>query len=391
MTSCVVEHGHIHEHDHRKQSSLELGQQSLVMGDLETAIQHLKTELASESDAAVDAHLLLAEALWQKSGGRGTVDALPHYESAAALAHKSGDHTKEGMIALGHGFALSKLGQAAAARKRLVHAISLAEADGNMEAAKFANNMLAQIGDVPDPADEAEVTRKTWRQFAEAMTSGKPVQLFLRGTIAAPSDKASWTGVSRLRSAGCGQIDNVDVEKPGDCVPEGLLAISRSPHLEFPQLFINGYELEGWLDMTVDHLRQKLEEAGVSLGEMAPAEPCHGTAAFSDGLQAWEVALVELVSKEGVGDWNAKAKVLQEHMPALIADTTREIGTDDIIDESSALQAAWERLAPIIKNKLSSQPEMPCGHSCETCPTRHDCHLHDAVDGGKIKDIEDLG
>jgi glutaredoxin-related protein len=398
MMSCSEEH-HVHHvgksggyenNDKRRQSSLELGQQSLLRGDFEAAIQHLNAELLSEGDGVVDAHLLLAEALWQRSGGRGDAEALQHYEAAAALAHKAGDYTKEGMVALGHGFALSKLGQAAAARNRLEHARSLAEADGNLEAAKFVSNMLAEISDVPDPEDEAEVTRKTWSQFAEAVASGKSVQLFLRGTIAAPSDSASWTGAARLRAVGCQQFESMDVETPGDCVPEGLQAISRSPHLKFPQLFIQGSELEGWLDITVDQLRQRLEEAGVSLGEMPAAEPCHGTAAFTDGLDAWEVALVELVSKEGAGDWHAKAKVLLDHMPALMAATTREMKTDDVADEAVALQAAWDRLAPIIKDKLGKQPEMPCGHSCETCPTRHDCQLHDAVEGGKVKDIEDL-
>merc|ERR1712176_1380744 len=95
--------------------------------------------------------------------------------------------------------------------------------------------------------------------------------------------------------------------------------------------------------------------------------------------EPWEVALVELVSKDGVGDWPGKAERLRELN--LCSDASGPAA------DASALEAAWHRLAPLVKEKLDKQADMPCGHSCNTCPTRHDCQLHDAV--GQVADIED--
>lgn len=163
-------------------------------------------------------------------------------------------------------------------------------------------------------------------------------------------------------------------------MPEGLLGIADSPHLQFPQLYIAGVVQDSrWLDLADTELREQFAAAGVQLREPQKAEPCHGSSAFSDGLEAWEVALVELVSQDGAGNWEAKAATLSAR------DTSTSSGPSD----AAGLQAAWERLAPIVKEKLEKQPEMPCGHSCSTCPTRHDCQLHDAV-GAPLRDLEDL-
>jgi glutaredoxin-related protein len=369
-----------------------------MSGDPATAIEHLQAELARDGGATVDVHMLLAEALWQKSEGRGDEAALQHYEAAAKLAKGAGDSTKEGMIALGHGFALNMLGRSAAARRRLEHAKALAEADGNKEAAHFASNILQQVGQADPEAEDSALMRSMWTQFAEAVSADRPAQLFLLGTLARPLDEASSKGVARLRSAGCRQIDFLNVEEPGEHVPEGLQAVSRSPHLTFPQLFLEGKELQGWLDLTAEELRERLQKSGLELGEIPEAEPCHGATAFSDGLEPWEVAVVELVAKEGAGDWLEKAKQLAEHLPAVLAaakapapDLASAASKGELALEAAALEEAWTRLAPIVKDKLDQQPEMPCGHSCATCPTRHDCQLHDAVEGGGIRDIEDLG
>jgi glutaredoxin-related protein len=375
------------------ESLFELGQRALTCGDPDAAAEHLQAELLREE--SIDAHLLLAEALWQKSRGRGDEAALPHYEAAAKLARAAADATKEGMIALGHGFALNQLGRPSAARARIEYARALAEADGNKQAAQFASSLLRQVGESTPMTEDSELMRTMWKQFAEAVSATMPAFLFLRGTLARPSDEASSKGVARLRAAGCRHIESLDVDQPGDHVPEGLQGVSKSPHLEFPQLFVEGKELLGWLELTPDELRQRLERAGMELGEVPASEPCHGATAFSDGLEPWEVALVEVVSKEGSGDWDGKAKMLEEHLPDIMAAETESYSNDipdsNLATGAAALEAAWERLAPLVREKLDKQPEMPCGHSCATCPTRHDCQLHDAVDGGGLRDMEDLG
>lgn len=70
---------------------------------------------------------------------------------------------------------------------------------------------------------------------------------------------------------------------------------------------------------------------------------------------------------------------------------SNDIPDSNLATGAAALEAAWKRLAPLVREKLEKQTEMPCGHSCATCPTRHDCQLHDAVDGGGLRDMEDLG
>lgn len=387
------DNGHSSDEGHGGgESLLEQGQRCLMSGDPSGAVKHLEAELTREGGATVDAHLLMAEALWQESQGKGNEVALTHYEAAAELAKKAGDSTKEGMIALGYGFALNMLGRTTAARSQLEHAKALAEAAGNIPAAKFASNLLTQVEQKAPAAEDSELMRVMWSQFAEAVSADKPAQLFLRGTLARQIDEPSSKAVARLRAAGCNKIDCLDIEQPGEHVPEGLHAVSRSPHLEFPQLFLEGKEFPGWLDLTPEHLREKLQQSGLELGDMPEAEPCHGSSAFSDGLEPWEVALVEVISKDGAGEWVAKAKALKEHLPAALAaakshKNIAEPKTEFAL-EAAALEEAWDRLAPLVKEKLDTQPEMPCGHSCATCPTRHDCQLHDAVEGGGLKDTE---
>lgn len=352
---------------------MQAGQLCLRHGDVAGAVRHLQAALQEPGGESIDAHLLLAEALWQLSGGSGTEDALPHYEAAAALA-KVSDGSKEGMIALGHGFALSQLGRAEAARERLLFAKLLAEKDGNAEAVSFISRILDQVQEPPRPGPE--MIKATWSNFAEAFVLGKQAVIFMRGSLSFPLDDKSQRGASRLRAVGSMRIETVDMCAPGSDMPEGVQGLSDSAFLDLPQLYLRGSPVDGWLELPIDSLRQRLEEAGVQVGDPAP-EPCHGTAAFSDGLEPWEVAFVELVSQEGPGDWPSKlSKLAAKHADALPAD-------------AQSLESSWLRLAPVVKAKLEKQPEMPCGHSCNTCPTRHDCKLHDAV--GDVRDIEDLG
>lgn len=386
-------HAHAHtdedEHKEKDESSLAqlMGQQCLARGDFASAIEHFEQALATVeteplAKVALDLHLLLAEALWQSSGGRGTERALPHYEAAAALAQAAGDTQREGMVALGHGFALSQLGDAASARGRLAHAKSLAEADGNVGAVQFAERLLAQVGTPPATGEEAVLD--AWRQFAESFAAGKPVVLFYRGPSEAPADEASRTAAARLRACGCSGVELVDVCARGPNVPEGFQSLADSPHVVLPQLFLSGKQLPGWEELSSEALREKFVAARVELTEPPPPEPCHGASAFAEGLQPWEVALVKIISKDGAGNWQAIAEQLASRGfdAALFSPAGGETA-------ARALEVAWQRLAPDVREKLDSQPEMPCGHSCSTCPTRHDCQLHDAISGG-VKDIEAL-
>ena len=165
----------------------------------------------------------------------------------------------------------------------------------------------------------------------------------------------------------------VDLSETGPELPGGLQTLA-DVGIELPQLYLKGASVERWMGLEASELRRMLQDSGVTMKDPAESEPCHG--AFSDGLADWEVALVEMVSISGAGDWEVKSRSLAEK------------GFQNAPATGKALEKAWQELSPSIKVKLESQPEMPCGHSCSTCPTRHDCQLHDAV--GHVRDIEDL-
>lgn len=355
---------------------VELGQTCLRERDFAGAIRYLEDALKLPGSDALDAHLLLAEALWGSGGGS---TALPHYEAAAALAAEAGNTSKQGMIAVGFGFALKTLGRPAEARERFLHARQLAEADGNAGAVRFVTSLLEQIQSETLPAQgERDTIQTTWRQFSESVAAGEPAVLFLKGSFASPADLAGRRGVTKLRAAGAANVRAIDVSSRSADIPEGLQTLSDSPHLPFPQLFVSGAEVTDWLDATPEKLRDLLGRAGVQLVE-PHVEACHGSDAFTDGLEPWEAALVQLVSKLGAGSWQEVA----ENM------CNQGFGAPSLGDSSPEMfERAWQRLLPSIRDKLAGQPEMPCGHSCDTCPTRHDCQLHSAVESAR--DIEDL-
>mmetsp|Transcript_98502 Transcript_98502/g.248700 ORF Transcript_98502/g.248700 Transcript_98502/m.248700 type:complete len:355 (+) Transcript_98502:127-1191(+) len=102
------------------------------------------------------------------------------------------------------------------------------------------------------------------------------------------------------------------------------------------------------------------------------AAPCEGGGA--PNMSDLERALLALVARDGAGRWEEKAS---------------ELASQGVVD-SAALRAEdvaemWGRMAPEVKRITDADEKMSCGHSCSTCPTRHDCKVHDA-----IRDIEDL-
>eukprot|EP00930_Biecheleria_cincta_P090760 TRINITY_DN80215_c0_g1_i1.p1 TRINITY_DN80215_c0_g1~~TRINITY_DN80215_c0_g1_i1.p1 ORF type:complete len:355 (-),score=85.39 TRINITY_DN80215_c0_g1_i1:116-1180(-) len=347
-------------------SWFEQGQQLLQAGDAAAAVKHLEQAATDLPDGLdLDGHLLLAEALWQQAGQGGTTAALPHYEAAARLAREAEDSSKEAAVSIGHGFALLQLNDLAAARCKLLRAKEVSETDGNTAAVQFVGQLLKQTEAGMSPQESAKAT---WLSFAEAYTNKNRPVLFMRGKVKEPLDEPSALGVAKLKAAGVHSMKVVDV-----CDPDsGLQAADIG--IDFPQLYVAGAPVHSWMDMPVDELNKFLWKSGVVMTEPSKKEECHG--AFSEGLEAWEVALVELVSKEGATDREAKfAELAKRDLQALPL-------------TAAALEQEWQRLAPIVKEKLETQPEMPCGHSCNTCPTKHDCQLHDAV--GHVRDIEDL-
>ena len=106
-------------------------------------------------------------------------------------------------------------------------------------------------------------------------------------------------------------------------------------------------------------------------------EVARAVATSGDGWSKEEESLlVQLVARDGSGMWQDKA--------AELSSTHRVDGTSLSGEE---VESRWDEIAPRVKERLLEiEQERECGHTCATCPTRHDCQLHEAVG----IDIEDL-
>eukprot|EP00441_Pelagodinium_beii_P016297 CAMPEP_0197658378 /NCGR_PEP_ID=MMETSP1338-20131121/45205_1 /TAXON_ID=43686 ORGANISM="Pelagodinium beii, Strain RCC1491" /NCGR_SAMPLE_ID=MMETSP1338 /ASSEMBLY_ACC=CAM_ASM_000754 /LENGTH=329 /DNA_ID=CAMNT_0043234959 /DNA_START=37 /DNA_END=1026 /DNA_ORIENTATION=- len=116
--------------------------------------------------------------------------------------------------------------------------------------------------------------------------------------------------------------------------------------------------------------------AKVSAEDKAPDSNCKAPCEGGSGLSKLESEILALVAKEGASNWEEKLCSLQ---------AVGLKGEDGLELTPDALHQTWLRIAPQIKKATEADEEMACGHSCSTCPTRHECQVHDA-----LKDIEDL-
>lgn len=97
--------------------------------------------------------------------------------------------------------------------------------------------------------------------------------------------------------------------------------------------------------------------------------PCSGNLPEGREYSAIERELVMIISRDGAGDWCAKAEKMRDQGMAEVT--------------ASMLENLWRNLAPVLKESIDVDAQMACGHSCSSCPTRESCQVHDAV-----KDID---
>lgn len=124
-----------------------------------------------------------------------------------------------------------------------------------------------------------------------------------------------------------------------------------------------------FLTSLADALERVVEEDKAHRVAGSCGAPCEGVEGFSDT----ESALVQLIARDGAGDWEGKARELAAG------------GKAEGIHSGRDVAAMWGRIAPRVKKVTDADQEMSCGHSCSTCPTRDDCQVH-----GALRDIEDL-
>ena len=109
-----------------------------------------------------------------------------------------------------------------------------------------------------------------------------------------------------------------------------------------------------------------LAKVRAAKGSCEPEEShcqAHGLEGFSDE----QVTLIEHIAKHGTSE-------------AAMTDLSAALGVS-----TAYLTELWEKIAPEVKKTLETSPDMPCGHTCNTCPTKDTCKLHDT-----LGDLEDL-
>ena len=119
----------------------------------------------------------------------------------------------------------------------------------------------------------------------------------------------------------------------------------------------------------------------------------HGGDGGGDGsgdsvVRSWarprDAALIKAVSDLGASDWDAIAAAVNERLSV----ASERVAPPPLRTESltaATAQQRWDELAPLLKAELADPTlERDCGHSCGTCPTRSQCHLHEVLD------IEDM-
>lgn len=90
------------------------------------------------------------------------------------------------------------------------------------------------------------------------------------------------------------------------------------------------------------------------------------------GLDKEGAAMMDIVAREGApsepGGWAHKAHEIAERSGE------SEKTAQELFDK-------WKNVvAGKIKEGLKANPTLPCGHTCNTCPTKDTCHLHDIED-----------
>lgn len=143
-------------------------------------------------------------------------------------------------------------------------------------------------------------------------------------------------------------------------------------------------------DSTFDDVASRIAKAAALAAEQ-------GGDVGADGVvRSWarprDAALIKAVSDLGAADWGAVATAVNARMAERYAssNTTRNEAAATVGDAEEEMTAAmaqrrWDELAPLLKKELADPTlERDCGHSCGTCPTRSQCHLHEVLD------IEDM-
>lgn len=226
-----------------------------------------------------------------------------------------------------------------------------ADIDAAIETRQRAVHLLtdAAVATLPWPA-------AALREAAAAVSSdaGAPLTFdALRGQI------AQRLGAAAMSAASEGGLRTVFDALASPCVGEG-------------GEFVYAVAMHSFLTACAERAERIASEDEAAAAADRCSAPCEGGGLPE--MSKMERDLLALVARDGAGRWEEKAKELGKMDAAAAAALT----ADDVAN-------MWRRMAPEVKRVTDADEKMSCGHSCSTCPTRHDCQVHDA-----IRDIEDL-
>mmetsp|Transcript_33116 Transcript_33116/g.80458 ORF Transcript_33116/g.80458 Transcript_33116/m.80458 type:complete len:361 (+) Transcript_33116:53-1135(+) len=356
----------------------------------------MSTQTNGNDEKEFAKYLASADGRWQKGDRDG---CIKQYERALKIARVLKDEEKEGMVLMGLGFTMLRIDSLEFKREGIDHmkaAKKIAIKRNERAQVAFVENIIlkseAQLrkkertdkkklkGTKSSPIPEAE---DVWEAVVKGLVIKAGVMFFMKGTPEKPMCTYSLQALQTLDKIGL-KFETYNVMKANSGIHKALK--KQGNWATFPQLYVNGL-LFGGNDVIQglaedDMLKEELAKAGVPKeGFGNPRERCSPEAGVCSSenlgslgveLDELEEELLLLISKEGTGNWNSLAATLE-------AKCGRKLSAEE-------LKRRWTAIAPVIRSKVEEQAKMKCGHSCFTCPTRHECKLHETLD----QDIEDL-
>mmetsp|Transcript_71382 Transcript_71382/g.190257 ORF Transcript_71382/g.190257 Transcript_71382/m.190257 type:complete len:389 (-) Transcript_71382:77-1243(-) len=357
-------------------------------------------------EGVVPLRLQLADSLFRSGERNGSVD---QYKAALEAIRKERNEEMEGQILVGMAFTMlqSEDGDGAEeALEALQKALTLAEKSGHPGQQMFLQRMIAQAKDRIEQAagkDKAEdeivskesgvpkqIEDTTLMACVEGLVHRAPLVLLMNGTPDQVKCQQSLAVVKALVESSI-LFDTFDVAtKQGEAIKPWLKQVYECDPKEIPLIFLKG-KLFGGAEKVLackedGSLEKLLVEGGAKktedgedhpwngkISQAAECEPrpCDGSHFEWAELGETAGALVELIAKVGPGAWDTKAEALSGRGLK---------GPDGEELTAELVQKIWEEVAPRVKQRLEAKPEMECGHSCNTCPTKDECGLHGALD-----------
>lgn len=215
--------------------------------------------------------------------------------------------------------------------------------------AKVLDKAIAARHKAMELAIDAEVDKLSW----------KSDRIRAEATLAADGDELHLSLEELLGELATrlGEVENPrEAREAVDCLFNMWAA-----QVEMTEMSVRRISLHFFLDKLAEVAERIQADNYVRAVAAACRSPCEGGV---KGLNEVEQALLALIARDGSGSWESKAAELKDKSLQVTAES---------------LEALWMELGPKVKKVTDADEEMNCGHSCSTCPTKSECHVHEAL------------